>query len=82
MKGKNKMLTRRFEYSKNGTTSIFTNVHVEYDYGDDHVSIATDNGFYVTLLKNEITIEKHTDNSELYQCADGTRIYIEYVDLV
>ena len=75
------MLTRRFEYTKDGTTSLFASVYVEFDYGDDQISIATDNGFYTVISKNKIIEEKHTDDGDLFVCSDGTRLSIEYLDI-
>ena len=72
-----------FEFSTGeGSIQVFNLVHSEIDYGDDRISIALDNGSIFVISKNSILKEEHTDSSDLFECADGTRYYLEYPEFV
>ena len=76
------MLTN-FEFTaKDGSIGLASMIHLEIDYGDDLISITTDNGECFVISKNSITREEHTDTSDLFECLDGTRYYIEYPEFV
>lgn len=72
------MLTN-FEFStRDGSIILVSLVHSEIDYGDNQISITLDNGSIYVISKNKITKEEHTEFSDLFECSDGTRYYLEY----
>lgn len=82
MRVKLNMMTN-FEFSTGeGSIQVFNLVHSEIDYGDDRISIALDNGSIFVISKNSISKEEHTDSSDLFECVDGTRYYLEYPEFV
>ena len=76
------MLTNFIFTSKDGSTSLASLVHSEIDYGDNLISIALDNGNVYVISKNSITKEEHTDNSDLFECLDGSSYCLEYPEFV
>lgn len=82
MRGKLNMLTNFVFTARDGSTHLASMVHLEIDFGEDLISIALDNGELYVISKNTIIKEEHTDNSDLYECLDGTRYYIEYPEFV
>ena len=72
------MLTN-FEYTSNGVSIVSVSlVLVEVDRGDGQLSIVLSNGDVFVISENIISKEEHTDNSDLFECLDGSRYYLEY----
>lgn len=76
-------MTTNFEYtSSDGSIVSAPMVLVEIDRGDGHISIALSNGDIFVISEKNISKEEHTDTSDLFECLDGSRYYLEYPEFV